>query len=174
MSRLGDTALRYALEELRAGASEQGGNNQGPFVEKYLNAQHPERITHRGQPWCAAFWSWCWLQAAHELGEQLPVPYSRSCSVLRVHFQALGLLRPPQGDDRPVQAGDAAFWDRDGDGNPDHVNMVYELRSGELVTIGGNEGSEASGAPVHIRSRGRLSSLSTLLGFGLMYPEARR
>lgn len=168
---IGEIALRYALEEMRDGAREVGGNNQGPWVEKYLNAQHPERTSHRGEPWCAAFWSWCWLQAAHETGVQLPVGYSRSCGVLRDQFHELGRLRWLSGDQRVISAGDAVFWDYTGDLHPDHVSMVYEVRDGVLFTIGGNEGDTDSGAPVAIKRRGHIGSLKHLHGFGLMPQE---
>lgn len=165
---LGEIALRYALEEVRAGAREVGGNNAGPWVEKYLNAAHPGRISHTGQPWCAAFWGWCWLQAAKETGIKLPVSYTASCTTLHIQFAALGHLLRPGGVVRP---GDAVFWDHAGDGTPDHVNMVYEVRGGVLWTVGGNEGSEESGAPVQLKNRGRMSEAAHLHGVGLMFPE---
>ena len=168
MSLFGQIALRYALEEVRAGACEIGGNNQGPFVEKYLNAEHPDRTTHRGEPWCAAFWSWCWLQAAKELGVVPTVPYSRSCGVLRDHFCELGQLRWLSGDERQIFPGDAVFWDFTGDLKPDHVSMVIEVRDGVLYSVGGNEGTEESGAPVSMKRKGHLSELKHLHGIGLM------
>jgi hypothetical protein len=48
-----------AIDELNAGAGEEGGNNMGRWVRKYLQpAGLPE-----GNSWCAGFVSWCFLQA---------------------------------------------------------------------------------------------------------------
>lgn len=172
--QLGQIALRYALEEMQAGASEVGGNNRGPWVEKYLNANHPGRITHREQPWCAAFWSWCWKMAAEETGLRLVVPFSRSCGHLLARFQELGQVKTTPADPRPVLAGDAVFWDFQCRGTPQHVNMVCEVRDGVLFTIGGNEGPEDSGAPVQIKHRGSLALLKQVHGIGLMGREEPR
>lgn len=166
--RMGEIALRYALQEMAAGAAEIGGNNRGPFVEKYLNARHPDRIEHREQPWCAAFWCWCWLEAQRETRRPVAISFSRSCAHLLAQFEERGQVRQPSHDSRPILPGDAVFWDFAGGGTVHHVNMVYEVRDGVLYTIGGNEGSEDSGAPVSVKRRGAVASLKQVYAFGLM------
>jgi len=143
------TVVDIADSEIKAGAREIGGNNQGPFVEKYLNANHPERITHQGEPWCAAFYLWCWLQIG-----PIPFPFTRSSHILyeRMPWSSRVLTNP--------QPGDALFWNyhKDGNDSPSHVNMVHHVDSaGVIYTVGGNEGDESSGAPVKIKPRHDLS-----------------
>ncbi len=58
-SKAGRRALATAIEELKDGAGEIGGNNRGPHVKKYLNDLAPE-----GQPWCAGFVSYCFSKNA--------------------------------------------------------------------------------------------------------------
>jgi len=56
-STIGRPALQFAIEELNAGAGEV--NYNGPWVKKYLQ---PVGLSE-GNSWCAAFISWCFLQA---------------------------------------------------------------------------------------------------------------
>lgn len=180
-SVLAGLALGFAESEAKTGASEIGGNNAGPFVEKYLNANHPERISHKGEPWCVAFYFWCWLQAARCTGSTLSVEFTRGARELWArmseHGQVLTCAELLGQAEHQVQrqespftpaTGDAVFWDHNQDGDPDHVNMVHHLDGDILYTIGGNEGSEESGAPVRIKRRGRLAHLDELHGFGRM------
>lgn len=175
-----DLAVAFAEAEASAGAREIGGNNAGPFVEKYLNANHPESITHRGEPWCVAFFCWCWLQAERCTGRDLPVSFTRGAHELWARMDAHGQLatrssvlaqREPGGPPASFvpAPGDAAFWDFSGNNEPDHVNMVHHIEGGALYTIGGNEGGEASGAPVRVKRRGLVEELPRMLGFGRMY-----
>lgn len=169
-SVLGDIACGHAEAEAKAGAREIDGNNGGPFVDKYLNANHPERITHNGEPWCAAFFLWCWLQALRPLGRDLPFRFTRSASVLWSRLQELGQAWPAAGQAQlalMLKPGDALFWDWDGNNSPNHVNMLHHVDAdGVIFTIGGNEGKESSGAPVRIKKRGKVGELPALLGFG--------
>jgi len=176
-----DLAVAFAEAEARAGAQEIGGNNAGPFVEKYLNANHPGTLTHRGEPWCVAFFCWCWLQAERCTGQALAVEFTRGARELWARMEKHGLvltraeaLESAQADLKPAPftpaPGDAVFWDHNGNGDPDHVNMLHRIDdAGVLYTIGGNEGNEDSGAPVRIKKRGRLAELGALHGFGRMY-----
>ena len=83
-------------------------------------------------------------------------------------------LESAQADLKPATftpvPGDALFWDHNGNGDPDHVNMLHHVDdAGVLYTIGGNEGNEESGAPVRVKRRGLLEELGRVLGFGRMY-----
>jgi hypothetical protein len=50
--------------------------------------------------------------------------------------------------------------------------MVHHMDpDGTLYTVGGNEGTEASGAPVKLKRRGRIQELTELLAVGWMVPE---
>lgn len=177
-------AVAFAEQEAAAGAREVGGNNTGPWVRKYLNARNPEKATHDKEPWCCAFYCWCWLEAAQTFGTKLAIPYTRSCGVLLGGMKERGWLQVraqvisanAQRALEPhlfrVRPGDAAFWDFNGDGKADHVNMVHHMDpDGILYTLGGNEGAESSGAPVKLKQRGRIQELTDLLAVGWMVPE---
>lgn len=175
-----DTAVLLAEGEANAGAREVGGNNAGPFVEKYLNADRPDgSVRYRGLPWCCGFWFWCWINACRLEGVLLPVRFTLSSGTLLDRFRRLGWyvpLRPQDAAPLPEpRPGDACFWDYDGDGEPEHVSMVHRVEGGVLYTVGGNEGSEASGAPVLVKRRGRPEELAPrLLGFGLVFGGSER
>lgn len=174
---LAESALDFALAESHAGAREVGGNNSGPWVEKYLNALHPSRISHKLESWCVGFVLWCYIQACEIAGRSLPVRFTLSTSHLWAQLEKRGqVLRVANGEVVSEKAeliqpdpkpGDLAFWDFSGNGVPDHINMVvsYSEELG-LATIGGNEGNEASGAPVEVKQRGLLAKLPKLYGFG--------
>jgi hypothetical protein len=53
-------SFSYALDELKRGVQEEGGDNRGEDVEKYLAAAE----LSPGLPWCAAFVNWCAEKAA--------------------------------------------------------------------------------------------------------------
>jgi hypothetical protein len=65
-------ALEAARDELRAGAGEEGGNNRGPAVARYLAATG----LVEGYAWCTAFVSWCFKRAAAQRGVPMPFPYT--------------------------------------------------------------------------------------------------
>lgn len=52
--------VEVAEAELAKGVREIGGRNRGPDVEKYQKCV----ALRPGDPWCAAFVSWCWLEAS--------------------------------------------------------------------------------------------------------------
>lgn len=154
-------AVDYANAEVRAGAREIGGNNQGPFVEKYLNVNHPGRITHTGEPWCVAFYLWCHVQAG-----PLLVEFTRSAHVLFERMAWTARCGAKVGADTCVlstlRPGDALFWNFhvDSTDSPSHVNMLHHVGDdGTVWTIGGNEGDEESGAPVRVKARRDLGKL---------------
>jgi hypothetical protein len=169
---MGDLCIRAADAEAAAGARELDGNNGGPFVDKYLNANHPDRVTHHGEPWCAAFVSWCWLQAAREAGRPLPIQFSRGVDPLWRQLEQLGQVkRAAELEAADFQPGDLLFWDWNGDGDPDHVNLVHHVTpEGLLYTIGGNEGA-AGQAAVACKLRGKVGELRHFFGLGRMFPD---
>lgn len=77
-SQRGRAALQTAINELKAGAGEIGGNNMGPFVKKYLHGIVPE-----GNPWCAGFVSYCFSQ--NPAG--IPFPYTFSARIFYAFFK---------------------------------------------------------------------------------------
>lgn len=118
-----------AKQELEAGAKEIGGNNLGPFVEKYLK---PSGI-RPPQPWCAAFVSWCLRESARINRTIPPLPYFiRARSFHRDGLTRGLLVKEPQ-------PGDIVVWWRDRrDGPLGHVGIVEHRQDQSIQTIEGN------------------------------------
>jgi len=150
----GRAALATAIGEIAVGACEQGANNCGAFVEKYLNGIVPTPAN-----WCAGFVSWCFSR--HPDG--CPWPYSLGARDIREKFRRRGWLYDVSLD-APPQPGDVIFWWREQpDGWMGHVGLVHEFRDGIVYTIEGNKGGFP--APVH-RYDYVLGRIDKLLGFG--------
>lgn len=146
------TPLEAALAEVAAGAREVGGNNRGPWVEKYLGVAGEE---DHALPWCVGFFLWCWAQAG-------PLPIRATLSSGRL-WQRMPRRERYEGR-LPEWAlpGDALFWNyhHDGTDTPSHVNMLHSVEAdGTVWTVGGNEGDEASHAPVKLKKRTDLTKL---------------
>ena len=102
-SQAGRAALQAAINELNAGAGEEGGNNMGPQAKKYLQpAGLPE-----GNGWCAAFVSLCFLQAGGD-NRRTPFKYSAGARNIFNQLKQKGLVY----DANVVEAcpGDIASW----------------------------------------------------------------
>lgn len=133
----------------KLGIHEQGGNNHGPWVAKFL----AEVGLPQGYPWCDAFQSYVEHQVA---GGKLPI---ESASVGQTYATAKQLGWVVQ---RPF-SGDLACFDFDGDGQfDDHIELVVKvLGLGPMLTlqtVGGNTssgvvGSQADGDGVWLRRR---------------------
>ena len=126
---LGRAALKVAEGEMKAGAKETGGNNLGPYVEKYLK---PFGLKPP-QPWCAAFVSWCIQEAAKELGIKPPLPYLVGARALLNHGRRLQLVTADPKE------GDIVVWSRGNPAGPfGHAGLVLKRRGESLETIEGN------------------------------------
>lgn len=139
-SALGRATLMAALEEMKVGAAEQGGDNQGPFVRKYLE---PAGVP-MGSSWCASFVSWCLLQACQNDPSQMPVKYTAGARALLAEFAAKGRSRTQSGY-KPVP-GDLVFWWRVAANSwQGHVGLVHQVKDGMLYTIEGNRSPRVQG-----------------------------
>jgi hypothetical protein len=155
-SSLGKAALAVAIGELKAGAGEVGGNNKGPSVKKYLA---PAGLDE-GNPWCASFVSWCYLQAVGGDKHAMPFPYSPGARNLLKEFVAQGWAYDPSTHYQP-QPGDIVVWWREKlSGWLGHVGFVHSLKDGMLYTIEGNKSPNVQGFS-YVFSR-----MNKLLGFG--------
>jgi|APLak6261660231_1056022.scaffolds.fasta_scaffold24335_2 peptidoglycan hydrolase-like protein with peptidoglycan-binding domain len=155
-SHRGRAALRTAVNELKAGAGEIGGNNRGPFVKKYLHGIVPE-----GNPWCAGFVSYCFAQ--HPAG--CPFPYTLGARNILREFQKRGWAHKPASGYSP-QPGDVVVWWRDQPSSgKGHIGLVHQIRDGFLYTIEGNKSPNVQGFS-YVFSR-----MDKLLGFGQV-PDA--
>jgi hypothetical protein len=150
-SAAGRTALAAAIGELRAGACEEGGNNCGPFVRKYLGGEAEE-----GSSWCAAFVSWCFAQSPGGM----PFPYTVGARNMLEEFRRRGWASAPPMRYEP-RPGDIVVWWRERlEGWKGHVGLVHQLRDGMLYTIEGNRSTRVAGFS-YVFSR-----MEKLLGFG--------
>jgi hypothetical protein len=150
-SERGRAGLATAIDELKAGAGEVGGDNRGPFVRKYLNG-----MVEEGNSWCAAFVSWCFSQNA----AGMPFPYTVGARRILTEFKKRDWAHEPQSGYEP-QPGDVVVWWREKlAGWQGHVGLVHQLRDGMLYTIEGNRSPRVQGFS-YVFSR-----MEKLLGFG--------
>ncbi|MDO8586987.1 MAG: CHAP domain-containing protein [Armatimonadota bacterium] len=150
-SKWGRAALSVAIGELNAGAGEVGGNNQGPWVKKYLHGLAP-----LGNSWCAGFVSWCYSQ--NPAG--MPLHYTVGARKMLGQFKNNGWAHAPGSGYEP-QPGDIVVWWRGKlTGWEGHVGLVYGVKDGMLYTIEGNRSSRVQGFSYV------LSRIDKLLGFG--------
>lgn len=149
---LREKLLTAELAAAKLGIREQGGNNRGPWIKKFLN----EVGLPDGYAWCAAFQSYELHQVA---GKKLPIE-SASVEEFYDYARRQGWLVT-----RPFK-GDLVCYDFDGDGQyDDHIGLVARVLSirfaGQwlLETVEGNtsqqgaSGSQADGGGVFIRRR---------------------
>jgi hypothetical protein len=155
-SPLGRLALQAAINELKAGAGEVGGNNCGPWVKKYLT---PAGLGE-GNSWCASFVSWCYLQASGNQKDKMPFAYCPGARALLKEFTDKGWGNAPGISYQP-QPGDIVVWWREQlQGWLGHAGMVHQLKDGMLYTIEGNRSPNVQGFS-YVFSR-----MDKLLGYG--------
>ena len=113
-----DSVLNCARQEI--GHGEQGGNNKGIYVRKYLNGQE-------GLPWCAGFVSWCVREAGYD------IPYL---------LRAKSYLKYGQKIERwALQPGDLVIFSRKGGG---HIGIIERIVNNGFISIEGNTGAYPS------------------------------
>jgi len=155
-SPLGRAALKSAIGELRAGAREEGGDNRGPWVQKYLApAGLPE-----GNSWCASFVSWCYLQACGGSKSVMPFAYCPGARALLQEFKDKGLGYAPNSGYNPKPGDIVVWWREKLEGWLGHVGLVHQLKDGMLYTIEGNKSPSVQGFS-YVFSR-----MDKLLGYG--------
>ncbi|PSK93420.1 CHAP domain-containing protein [Taibaiella chishuiensis] len=141
-STMGRAALMAAIGELKAGAGEIGGNNRGKWVKKYLD---PTGLKE-GNAWCAAFLSWCFLQAAGGDKSKMPFRYTAGARDLFNQLKNKGLAIKDSGPAYVPQPGDIVAWWRvslaSGLG---HIAIVHHFEDGFLYTIEGNKAANVAG-----------------------------
>ncbi|MBL8582370.1 MAG: peptidoglycan-binding protein, partial [Rhizobiaceae bacterium] len=78
----------YGRQHVAQHPMEAGGDNRGPWVRAYLNADGPE------WRWCAGFTCFALEQASRTLGKTAPIASSASCDVLAMQAKQKGLYVP--------------------------------------------------------------------------------
>lgn len=141
-SATGRKALEFAIKELKAGAGEVGGNNKGPFVKKYLA---PTGLSE-GNAWCAAFLSWCFLQAASGNLNNMPFKYAAGARNVFTQLRNKGLDIKSTNINYTPEPGDIVTWWRvsmsSGFG---HIAIVHHSEDGFIYTIEGNKAANVAG-----------------------------
>ncbi|HSF52483.1 MAG TPA: CHAP domain-containing protein [Algoriphagus sp.] len=154
---IGRLALQFAIEELKAGAGEIGGNNMGKFVKKYMQ---PSGLGE-GESWCAGFVSWCFLQAAGGDKSRMPFRYSAGARDIFNQFKAKGMHFLGTENGFLPQPGDIVAWWRvslpSGKG---HIGIVHHYADGFIYTIEGNKAANVAGF-TYVKTR-----LDKVLGYG--------
>ncbi|WP_096700654.1 CHAP domain-containing protein [Magnetospirillum sp. 15-1] len=133
----GRNGLKAAIGELTAGAGEIGGDNSGPWVEKYLDGRAPP-----GSSWCAGFVSWCLREGN---GGASPLVYSLGARDILAQCRKRGWAFPPGSSASPLPGDLVVWWRVAADGWQGHVGFVHQLRDGKLYTIEGNKSAFVQG-----------------------------
>lgn len=143
-------ALAVALAEYAAGRGEQGGNNMGPDVAKYLNG-----ILAPPANWCAGFVSYCFKNS----GRPMPYTYSLGARDVLTQLKAKGWEVKPDAAHPPIP-GDIIVWWRNAPSSWEgHIGIVLSYSGGIIETIEGNK------TPKVGKFTYTLGAIEQLLGF---------
>lgn len=135
---LGEVALRLALEEL--GNGEEGANNRGPHIERWLRGDGTGRSSKGAWLWCSVLCSFVYVAAAKQMGRPLGFATSRGAKDLGRKVLRGGGTKVPIDDILP---GDLIILDRGRDGSrAGHVALAKRQREdGITETVEGNVGA---------------------------------
>ena len=154
-SGLGRSALEFAIAELNAGAGEEGGNNRGLWVKKYLQ---PCGLGE-GHSWCAAFVSWCFLQAAGGDKKNMPFKYNAGARNIFNQLKKNNWIYDSTGVN-PEPGDIVAWWRVSLSSGFGHIGIVHHYRDGFIYTLEGNKAANVAGFS-YVKTR-----LDKVLGFG--------
>jgi hypothetical protein len=152
--------MNFALEALEIakgelGKGEEGVNNAGPVVEKYLHG-----LAEPPNNWCAAFISWCFYTAVESMPSGFVMPFRYSLSARQIFNE----FKKNEALVQTPDAGDLIFfWRESIDSWMGHIGIVEDLTDdGWLNTIEGNRGY----FPSKVRRYAYQWPIPQLLGFG--------
>jgi hypothetical protein len=152
---IGRKALQFAIDEVLAGAGEIGGNNKGKFVKKYLK---PTGLPE-GNSWCAAFVSWCFLQAVGGDMHKMPFKYTAGARNIFNQYRSKGWII--DNNTAVPQPGDiAAWWRVSLPSGLGHIGIVHHFEDGFIYSIEGNKAAKVAGF-TYTKTR-----MDKFLGFG--------
>ena len=154
-SAIGRTALQFAINELNAGAGEQGGNNKGPWIRKYLQ---PAGLAE-GNSWCAAFISWCFLQAAGSDKKSMPFKYTAGARNIYNQLKQKGFIYDANNA-QPLPGDIVTWWRVSIASGFGHIAIVHHFKDGFLYTLEGNKAANVAGFS-YVKTR-----MDKLLGYG--------
>jgi hypothetical protein len=159
-----EKAIEFAVIEYNNNAGEEGSNNSGPFVRKYLNdlAEPPAN-------WCAAFVCWCVQEASTALNVEMPFQYTLSARKIFNIFKTNGWLVEKM--DNPIPGDLIFFWRGDPNSWMGHIGFVSDMYEEEdavayhkyIETLEGNKGY----FPARVEKYSYFNNnIPKLLGFG--------
>ncbi|POY37285.1 peptidoglycan-binding protein [Solitalea longa] len=152
---IGRKALEIAINELKLGAGEEGGNNKGPWCKKYLQ---PAGLGE-GNSWCAAFLSWCFLQAANGNKAAMPFKYTAGARNIFNQFKQKGWSF--DGNGHQLEPGDiVAWWRVSMPSGLGHIGIVHHFEDGFIYTLEGNKAANVAGFS-YVKTR-----MDKVLGYG--------
>jgi hypothetical protein len=149
-------------EVLKAAASKvgtiEGGGTDGKSGNIVWVWDWWKSVTGRnlqGSPWCAGFVSWCFGQAKASALIAAENPHGFVSVISGVAYFK---KKKQMIDVKSAKPGDVLFFDFEGDGIPDHVELVESNDGKVLTTIGGNtspgtSGSQKNGGGCYRRKR---------------------
>jgi peptidoglycan hydrolase-like protein with peptidoglycan-binding domain len=154
-SAMGRAALQFAISELNNGAGEEGGNNKGPWVKKYLQ---PTGLAE-GNSWCAAFISWCFLQAAGDDKKKMPFKYTAGAKNIYNQLKQKSLIYDANRT-TPLPGDIITWWRVSAASGFGHIAIVHHYGDGFLYTLEGNKAANVAGFS-YVKTR-----MDKVLGYG--------
>ena len=142
-------ALGVAVAEYAGGHGEQGGNNMGPDVKRYLNGVNPPAY------WCAAFVSYCFKNS----GQPMPFIYDLGARSILAQLRAKGWGVKPTDAAPPLPGDLLVFWRNSPSSWEGHIGIVFGYADGIVQTIEGNK------TPKVGKFSYTLGAIDKLLGF---------
>lgn len=134
VGNLSQIALKIAKNEMEIGAREIGGDNSGPFVEKYTKVKNGGKLD-----WCAGFVSYCFEQASIETGIKYPLKYTLGARNIFNQAKRKNLTITDRNI-LPIP-GDILVWYRGAlKGYFGHVGICSSYSDGYVSVIEGNRG----------------------------------
>ena len=147
-------ALAHADFKIR----EEGGNNRGPMIRKYLASLDPPMA--EGAPWCAAFAAYCSDVAARALGIANPLDAVKLEALVQSYYDyfRLDVIGPAV---KP-EPGDLVLFKFGKDGKPsetwNHIGIIAQAPKPGLTiawVVEGNTGDidQRDGDGVYLKPR---------------------
>jgi hypothetical protein len=128
------------IAKSQVGVREQGGNNKGEDIRKYLDATwFDENAKQKGFPWCSAYVTWVCMEARKELSltwRDLNLYVGGAANAWKAWANEEGW--PIYSKNEEAKPGDLILFDFRQDGAADHIGVVIEDKDNFIVTVEGN------------------------------------
>jgi hypothetical protein len=146
------TTLGVALAHVDFGIREDGGNNRGAMIRRYLGNLEPPM--KEGAPWCAAFVQFCADVAARGRGVSNPLDAVKLEAFVQSYYDEFRVdVLGPRVLPEP---GDLVLFKFNGSERWNHIGLVSQPPVGSVfITVEGNTGdvSQRDGDGVYKKPR---------------------